>query len=66
MAKSKKIKSKPSKEKEINMMDDNDIAENYENGGEMQCQHCACEYYITEGYSDEYCSEECYEADQAD
>lgn len=50
------------KDREVNMSDDNDIEENYENGGHFQCEFCFQPFYITEGYSDEYCSRECYEA----
>lgn len=59
----KNKKSTKKEDKPIDMSDDNDITERYENGGEMQCDHCGENYFITEGYDDQYCSEECMRAD---
>lgn len=57
MAKKKAIKE----EKPIDMSDDNDIEARYENGGDCQCENCCETFYITEGYSDEFCSKKCHD-----
>lgn len=62
MAANKKNKPKKKEEKPIDFSDDNDIEARAENEGNMQCEWCFQDYYITEGYDDQYCSRECYES----